>query len=519
MIDDLDEKAAFARDVITRRLGASVDEYPLTSALTPGVVLADRYIIERRLGSGGMGTVYKAVDRLRRENPEIACHVAIKILHEETRWRPKALARLSREFYCAQALSHRSVIKVFELDRDDDFAFFTMEFLEGELLSELIKQHDSSAVPRSLAWTLIREIGEGVAHAHSRNVVHADLKPQNIMVTKSGDVRILDFGASSDSIRRTPDFVGTLESDSTAATPAYASWELLDGQQADPRDDLFALACLSYELLAGAHPFQHRGSTQARKLGLTPSRPPGLSRRQWQALSLGLKLDRESRSRSVNDWLASLVPAAVTNKKPNARWAAVLAGCAVCLSGWVALHSSAITQASGAAPVIAGRTSSVAADTATPATGVAPASAVALPSAVARPSEIHPPNTESSNGSRPSSLSRRGSTMGIASAVYRMRADKNFAEIHVRRSSGSNAHSSFAWWTEPDSAAAGVDFVSQHRTTTSFLPGRRTAALFIKLVPDYSRKQPKVFYVFIADPAGHGSLGISKAAVALMAAN
>ncbi len=91
-----------------------------------------------------------------------------------------------------------------------------------------------------------------------------------------------------------------------ALTPAYASCELLEGREADPRDDLFALACLSYELLAGEHPFQHRRSTEARTLKITPSRPPGLSGRQWRALARGLAWDRADRPASLRDWLADL---------------------------------------------------------------------------------------------------------------------------------------------------------------------------------------------------------------------
>ena len=144
-----------------------------------------------------------------------------------------------------------------------------------------------------------------MAHAHARNVVHGDLKPQNIMITNSGEMRILDFGASHVSTRE--------RSYANAArtitlTPAYASCELLEGRVADPRDDLYALACVAYELLAGVHPFQGRRSTEARDLGLTPRCPPGLTRRQWQTLATGLSWCRERRPISVRDWVANLNP-------------------------------------------------------------------------------------------------------------------------------------------------------------------------------------------------------------------
>ena len=263
-----------------------------------GRVLRNRYVLESRLGSGGMGTVFKALDRYRCDLPPADRLVAIKFLHEKACGSAQLLARLRREFYCAQALSHPNIVKVYELDRDGDVEFFTMEYLEGELLSRVIEQLDPLSMARSRAWAIIVEVASGLAHAHARDVVHADLKPQNIMITKSGEARILDFGASSTETGQS----GT----SSALTPAYASCELLEGQRADPRDDLFALACLAYELLAGQHPFQRQRATDARDLAVSIPRPRGLTRRQWRTLQLGLAWRREDRSISVSDWIARL---------------------------------------------------------------------------------------------------------------------------------------------------------------------------------------------------------------------
>ncbi len=282
-----------------------MDDRSASSVPEIGRVLRNRYVLESRLGSGGMGTVFKAMDRYRCDLPEDNRHVAIKFLHEETDSRPEVLSNLRREFYCAQALSHRSIVKVYELDRDDDVAFFTMELLEGELLSSVLERSRPFSISRSYAWAIILEIGDGLAHAHARNVVHGDLKPKNIMITNSGELRILDFGASHAPARQRS---SADEARKIKLTPAYACCELLEGQQADPRDDLYALACVSYELLAGEHPFQGRRSTEARDLGLMARRPPGLTRRQWQTLAMGLSWCREGRSISVRDWVAKLNP-------------------------------------------------------------------------------------------------------------------------------------------------------------------------------------------------------------------
>src|ERR1700743_2628720 len=262
-----------------------------TSQLNVGDVLSGRYVIESQLASGGLGTVYKALDRSRSEHQEADAHVAVKVLHETMRTRSEVLAKLRREFYCAQALAHRSIVKVYELDLNQN-PFFSMELIGGESLPSVRRRFHPVPLPQDYVWSVVREVGEGLVHAHQRCIVHGDIKPQNIMVTNSGEVRIIDFGASSSS--------------PTSLTPAYASCELLEGREADPRDDLFSFACLTYELLAGEHPFQMRRSTEARSLKLTPRRPPGVTGGQWRTLQHGLAGDRVNRPASVREWLAAL---------------------------------------------------------------------------------------------------------------------------------------------------------------------------------------------------------------------
>ena len=285
-----------------------IDDHAGSSPIEIGWVLRGRYVLEKRLGSGGKGTVFKALDRYRADLPEAQQYVAIKILHATADNREKLLAKLRREFYCAQMLSHRNIVNVFELDRDGDVDFFTMEFLDGELLSGVMERLHPLPISRPQAWAIIREIGSGLAHAHARNVIHTDLKPHNVMITHSGEVRILDFGASSDSAKQSPeDRLGPRHADS-AVTPAYACCELLAGRPADPRDDIYALACLSLRIACGSasSAFQRRRSTEARDLGIVPKRPPDLTRRQWQALTTGLSWHRAGRSISVPAWLKKL---------------------------------------------------------------------------------------------------------------------------------------------------------------------------------------------------------------------
>jgi hypothetical protein len=479
-----------------------------------GQVLRGRYVIESQLASGGMSTVYMALDRSRSKHVETNASVAIKVLHEQSRG-PEVLAKLRREFYGAQALSHRSVVKVYELDVDQEFPFFTMELIDGETLPSVMQNFHPLPLPRAYALAVVREVGAGLAHAHDRRVIHGDLKPQNVMVTNNGELRILDFGRPGAS--------------AAALTPAYASCELLEGREPDPRDDLFALACVAYELLAGEHPFQLRRSTEARALHMTPRRPAGLSGRQWKALAAGLAWERANRPQSVREWLAELnlgsdplgpvpVPALQDSKAlPIAKghkasaWIALVAAILIGGVTWAVLSRPTVPSVatevadSDAAASTALNVDRVLADL-DAAESQAPAAAVPAKGGKNRTSGAQ-------TATRPIDRTER---IGFASAAYPIRAGEKFAEIRVHRSQASTSNTSFEWWTEPGSALADTDYSSQAPTTAFFPAGMHTVSLFIKLVPNASRKRTAVFDVVLGNPSAGSALGaVSKVAVSL----
>jgi serine/threonine protein kinase len=482
-----------------------------------GSILRERYVLESSVGSGVTGTIYQAVDRLRGEYAETDAHIAIKILHDENRERPETLAKLHREFYATQALAHPNILRVFELDRDQDSAFFTMEMIEGEPLSSVMKRFQPRHLPRAYAWSIIREVSEGLIHAHSRHVVHADLKPQKVMVTKLGELRILGFGSNS-----------AQSHEAAVSTPTYASCELLEGREPDPRDDLYALACLSYELLSGKHPFEYRASTEARKLNLKAPRPSGLTRRQWQALSLGLSWERERRSLPLRDWIAELDPGSEplgllpqahhsatesAGKVTLTRVIALIVVLTVCVIGWTLLkfrhtdveldRGSVIAQPEIPAP---------SADVAVLDKQIAESEKADVETPPPAPIVQQDTNAVRRPAVRPS---EKAATIGIAAGSYRVRAGEKFAEIHVNRS-GGNGQASFDWWTEPGSARSGQDYAPQTPATKSFPPGTRTVSLFVKVFSNPSRKESDTFYVVVGNPSGGSSLGtVSKTAVAL----
>jgi serine/threonine protein kinase len=486
-----------------------------------GRVLRGRYVLERRLGSGSKGTVFKALDRYRADLPEAQQYVAIKILHAaiNDNNREKLLAKLRQEFHCVQMLSHRNIVNVFELDRDGDVDFFTMEYLDGELLSGVMARLHPLPLSRPQAWAIIREIGSGLEHAHARNVVHADLRPHNIMITRSGEVRILGFGAST---------VSTM-------TPAYACCELLEGRPADPRDDIYALACLTYELLAGTHPFQRRRSTEARDLGIVPKRPAELGLRQWRAIVTGLSWHRAGRSVSVRAWIKKLdtervaleqlprsheLQSAPAHSRPGAPSFRATALFVVLLitatfsvfvarltpNGQGSAGSVAMTKNASAAanPVAAPTTMKAGPQEATPADA---------------PPATQPPQSPVANDGRhdvnhsklPTELT---DPIVVTANSYRVRSGEHFAEIRVHRSTRLGSDTRFVWWTEAASAKPGVDYVSQEKATQSFPKGKSSTSFFVKLVPNASRAQREVFYVAIAEAHHTSASGeVTRAAV------
>jgi serine/threonine protein kinase len=498
------------------------DERRAGNPVRVGSVLRNRYVLEERLGSGGRGTVFKALDRYRADLAEDDRYVAIKILHPNAGDRGELLAEFRREFYCAQILSHESIVNVYEIDRDGDLDFFTMELLEGELLSSVMARLRPLPMARPQAWTIIRAVGSALAHAHARNVVHADLKPNNIMVTHSGDVRILDFGASSNSVGRYANDILHRRNTFSSGPPSYACCEILAGRAPEPRDDVYALACLSYELLAGTHPFQRRPATEARDLGIVPTRPQGLTRQQWQTLAMGLSWHRAGRSISVPVWLNKMnAERAATRRVPGVRdlrptpvnhspaaslrATTLFAALLITVSVWVSfvrLASGNRATGNEAVPEMAvGRQPAEVTD-ATTADAMIKDPATASPPQ-APESQQRLPNSRWHDANRPKQpTASAGRPVLVSASNYTVRSGEHFAEIRVHRSSVAHSDTKFVWWTEAASAKPGVDYVHQGKVIQSFPKGRNSTSFFVKLVPKASRARREVFYVAIAE-AGH----------------
>jgi serine/threonine protein kinase len=508
---------------------------PHPRALVVNEILRNRYRIQGVLAHGGMGTVYAALDEFLVDEAEGAQRVAIKVLHTEVAQRPQLLGELRGEFQRLQTLSHPNIVRVHDFDRDGDLTFFTMERLSGAPLSRLLANPKATPLKRQYAMAIIQAVGAAVAYAHSRDIVHGDLNPGNIFITESGEIRVLDFGASYQ-LNRDPSIPNLEELSRTAvATPSYSSCEVLNGGPANVRDDIYAMACVSYVLLTGRHPFQGRNALQARAAHLSPRRPVGVSQRQWHALRDGLSFNRQRRPADLQSWLDQLnLPSepmrlpplpAIMNSREQPRSASGwvtggLIALAAAMSWWAVDNSKQVSSA--AAGVGAG------------ASGVwnqfhdsrssTPPTVAAQPLITDAPAAPPAPLAHSARkaAAAPVTLRKEGATAAtsLPAAVYpqaariEMAADEvdvdplnSVASVVVKRRDNYRNNVSFTWWTESGTAKPGQDFVPV-KSRVEYIPGGvHEARAVVPIVADPRRRVAKTFYVVIDEPSDGATLG------------
>ena len=190
-----------------------------------------------------MGAVYKAKDR------ELDRSVALKVIRPELVGNPDVLRRFKQELILARQISHKNVIRIFDLGQAEGLKFITMEYIEGQDLKTLIEGHGKFTPEEAIP--IIQQICRALDAAHAESVVHRDLKPQNVMVDRQGKISVMDFG-----LARSVEMQGMTQTGMMLGTPQYMSPEQAKGQKADARSDLFSLGIIFYELLTGKVPFQ-----------------------------------------------------------------------------------------------------------------------------------------------------------------------------------------------------------------------------------------------------------------------
>ena len=302
------------------------------SELEPGTVLAARYEILSVLGTGGMGSVYKAQDR------ELDRQVALKVIRPELARNAAIVDRFKQELRLSHKVTHRNVVRMYDLAEDAGMRFVTMELVAGEDLRTILEEQHK--LPADEAVDILQQICLALEAAHGEGILHRDLKPQNVMREAAGRVVVMDFG-----LARTIEGDGMTQSGALVGTMEYMSPEQALGKDLDERSDIFALGLMGYEMLTGKMPFKAE-SAIASLLKRTRERavpcvevdtniPGALS----GIISKCLESDVEQRYRSVGEVLKDLeawrgktaaaslrFPADVPSTGMSGHWLLVVAG-------------------------------------------------------------------------------------------------------------------------------------------------------------------------------------------------
>ncbi|KXO08344.1 Serine/threonine protein kinase [Moritella sp. JT01] len=290
-------------------LGNKKSKNDIDTATLTGQVLKNRYELEAHIGSGGMSDIYKAKDLLLDKAGVEEPYVAIKVLQPQYTRNKEAQQLLFREAHKTMSLSHPNIIRVYDVDKEDNLCFIIMEWLNGETLDQVISRSKPKGLTYKGAEKVISQVADALKFAHKNGIVHTDLKPSNIMLTRNGDIKIFDFGVARLIQNKADEFANdNIEQNNSLSgyTPAYASAELLQGQQPSESDDLFSLGCIFYELLSSKHPYLRKPADQAITDKITVKKLTKLSNNKWKVIYSALQLSNADRPQSIQAWQSKL---------------------------------------------------------------------------------------------------------------------------------------------------------------------------------------------------------------------
>jgi TolB-like protein/predicted Ser/Thr protein kinase len=262
--------------------------------LTRGTLFADRYEIIEELGKGGMGKVYRV------EDTKINEEVALKLIKPEIASDPKTIERFRNELKTARKIRHKNICGMYDLGGEKETYYITMEYVPGEDLKSFMTRSKQLSIPTAIS--IVRQVCEGLSEAHRLGVVHRDLKPNNIMIDKGGNARIMDFG-----IARSLKEKGITAAGMMIGTPEYMSPEQVEGKDVDQRSDIYSMGIILYEMLTGKVPFEgdspftigmkHKGEIPKDPKEINAQIPEDLSR----VILMCLEKEKANRYQSADD--------------------------------------------------------------------------------------------------------------------------------------------------------------------------------------------------------------------------
>lgn len=527
--------------------------------LAAGSVLRCRYVLEAVIGRGGSSILFRATD-LHRASPEetAANFIAVKVLRAGEAADPLALARLQREFRQMQCLSHPAIVRVFDLDRDANVWFMSMELVVGRTVKGWMQTPGSQAD----ALRIIRSCCEALEHAHSLGIVHGDLKPSNVMLTDDGAVKLIDFG----SVPGPSTHIAAGSDPARSLTPLYASPQVLGGYVAGPLDDVFSLACLSYSILSrGQHPFGMRPSLEDGRAKSAPTYVRAIPTGLFEVIERGLSAEPERRPASVTEFLRELTDAD-RRRRGDSRSAATPATDRLGAVRHPSLEMRGVDMASSATlPTVFRETRARARNSMrTHGTGIALAAldrfggnrasyrraqpfmtrialvfaivgfavlfrlgthrdavrTAALPAeAATSPEPLATAAAATEPAPKTSSLLHGSGVISFEASTIHAGARQSLVAISVKRLYATRRRGAFAWRVEHGTARPGVDYQRMEPQVVGFSEGQVVRTLFIPLISGRVTSLPlgpRTFTVTLEQVAGGPALGrLTRVTVAL----
>ncbi len=320
-----------------------------SGVVAEGIEIGRRYQVVGLLGKGGMGAVYRAHDR------ELDRDVALKLIRSDLADDPTALERFKREIQLSSTVTHKNVLRVYDLGESEGVKYLTMQFVDGEDLAGLIKREGALPLPRLL--DIFQQVCRGLGAAHEKGVLHRDLKPQNIMLDKSGTVYLTDFGLAKSLAQGSMTETGAM-----LGTPFYMAPEQVKGEEFDSRSDIYSLGVILYEMSTGQLPFQGKSAYdilfQRLQRAPRPARElrPDLPAWLLKILDRCMATDRAARYASADEILADIEAATAPppERVPSRPlWQKILVAsvllCVLVLAGyWLYLRGRATGPGGGA---------------------------------------------------------------------------------------------------------------------------------------------------------------------------
>jgi serine/threonine protein kinase len=503
--------------------------------MAPGTVLRSRYVLQDIIGRGGTSIIFRVIDLHRTSPQDMAAEfLAVKVLCTERRDDPSALTRLKREFRQMQRLSHPGIVRVFDLDCDGDVWFISMEFVAGRTVKTWMR------TPASYGEAL-RIIGAccgALEHAHSLGILHGDLKPTNVLVGDNGAVKLIDFGAAPGP----GGHVAAASDPALAVTPLYASPQILAGNTADCRDDVYSLACLSYSILSGGlHPFGGRPSFEGNRAKSAPTYVRAIPKALFKVIERSLSAERERRPASAAEFLCEMIDAERSRRVADRMSKSALP--ALLREVRPGAGSLTIANAPGIGPPVADRVvRSRGSDRgASNFAGLVAAFLAVVGGAAWLPLDGHrdlmpnaqlPPEASAKFPELISTASAQADVVPAATSsphnsgvitfealTVHASAAQSLVAISVKRLQGIASRGTFVWRVERGTAYPGVDYKRMEPQVVRFTEGQAVRTLFIPLINTGTallQRGPRTFTVALEQVAGGPALGrIARLTVAI----